>query len=85
MEEKSENNVRTYIAAMMKTLEEVGAGDAVIRGFNSIAVDTAKFDCDLYRFLKMDAEAVNSYTGEYMQNYDWSEFMTAYLAKKVLS
>jgi len=85
LEESSENNVRTYIAAMMKTLEESGAGDAVIKGFNSIAVDTANFDCDLYRFLKMDAAAVNSYTGEYMQNYDWAEFMTAYLAKKVLS
>ena len=54
------------------------------RSHNSVAVDTDKFDCDLYRFLKMDSGAVNAYTGEYMANYSWADFMTGYLDRKTL-
>lgn len=36
-----------------------------------------KLDCDFYRFLALDLEAVNAYSDEYMANYGWAEFMSA--------
>jgi len=83
-DEAKADSVRVYISAMTKALEKAGLADVVIKSFNNIAVDTSKFGCDLYRFLKMDAEAVNEYTGEYMAQYSWAEFMTGYLDGKVL-
>ena len=35
---------------------------------------TELLDCDLYRFLKNDPEAVNAYRGEYLEEYPWAVF-----------
>lgn len=83
LEEKADKNVRTYISSMTKTLEEAGAKDVIVKNRNSVSVVPDKFDCDLYRFFKKDADAVNSYTGEYMAQYSWAEFMAGYLDNKV--
>ena len=32
-----------------------------------------RVDCDLYRFLEGDGEAVSAYYGEYMSQYSWAE------------
>ena len=37
------------------------------------AVDTELLDCDYYRMLKGDMDAVNAYQGEYMKQYSWAE------------
>jgi len=39
----------------------------------------SKLHCDLYEFLKGSADAVNSYAGEYMNNYSWAELTNARL------
>ena len=36
-------------------------------------------DCDLYRFLKGDPEAVNAYRGEYMRDYPWAMLDARYI------
>ncbi len=46
----------------------------LLRGFNSLAVVPEKLDCDYYRFLEGDPEAVNRYHGDYMPQYSWAEF-----------
>lgn len=64
-----------YIAEMIRSLEQAGAGGIVIkekRGFYS--VDIAKVKCDYYDSVNGDVEAINSYHGEYMRNYSWAEF-----------
>jgi len=38
-------------------------------------------DCDLYRFLEGDEEAVNAYFGEYMSQYTWASNTEAQLAQ----
>ena len=83
-EDKEENNslrrqVQTYISTMTKTLKDADAKDVIIKKFNSLAVDTTKVDCDYYRFLQWDIDAVNRYSGEYMSNYSWAEFMAGHL------
>lgn len=65
--------LQKFLTNMMKTLREVGAEEIVRKGYNSFSVDPSKFECDYYRFLDMEAEAVNSFRGEYMVNYSWAE------------
>lgn len=74
---------QTILSTMMKTLKDAGADDCIIRGRNQTAVDISKLDCDYYHFLEGDPVAINAYTGEYMSNYSWSEFVLGYLDKKL--
>ena len=48
--------------------------DCVAMRRNQYAVVPEKIDCDYYRFLKRDANAVNLYHGEFMKQYSWAEF-----------
>ena len=54
-------------------LSRYGVEDILLSGWNAFAIDKAKVSCDYYNFLKGDAGAVQSYLGEYMSNYSWSE------------
>lgn len=67
---------------MMKTLNAANVSDIVVKRYNHLSVDVSKVDCDYYRFLNGDSEAINSYTGEYMMNYSWGEFTIGYLDSK---
>lgn len=71
--------LQTIIASMHRSLKDVGGESVVSRTFGSLAVDTSLIDCDYYRFLSMDLAAINSYTGEYMSQYEWGEFTLDYL------
>lgn len=77
-----QKQLQTIIATMMKTFSSEGVEDIVIKRYNHLSVDTSKIDCDYYRFLNGDKEAINSYTGEYMMNYSWGEFTIGYLDSK---
>ena len=72
--------LQTIIISMCSTFREAGEDDIFIRKYGSIAVDTSRFDCDYYRFLDLDPESVNAYTGEYMNQYEWAELTAGYLS-----
>jgi len=76
--------IQTIISTMIKVLREVDAEDVIIKKHNSIAVDAEKINCDYYRFLKSDMDAIKFYTGEYMTNYSWAELTVGYLNRVVL-
>jgi len=76
------NQVQVAISDMVKILKEYGIEDIIIRSWNQISVDTAKIKCDYYELLKWNANAINSYSGEYMSNYSWAEMTTAALSRK---
>lgn len=67
------NRVQHVVTDLMKALNDAGIGDIIIKGWNCIAVDTTKLDCDYYNFIKGDINAINAYQGEYMSNYSWAE------------
>ena len=48
-------------------------GDALIKRRGSLAIRTGCLDCDYYRMLEGDMDAVNAYRGEYMTDYSWAE------------
>lgn len=78
------NQTQTVISQMMRNLKEAGIEDCVIKKWNYLAIDPERIDCDYYNFLAGDVRAINSYTGEYMSNYSWAEFTTAYLDDMLL-
>ena len=41
-----------------------------------------RFDCDLYRFLNGEIDAVNAYRGEYMSSYPWASITEAYMTRR---
>jgi len=55
------------------TLSEIGVSNLVIRRRGSVGIDATCLDCDYYRFLKGDLQAVNAFHGEYMKQYSWAE------------
>lgn len=68
-----QKQTQTILAAMMKTLKAAGAGAAISKQRNNIAILPDKIECDYYQFLKGDPFARNQYIGEYMSQYSWSE------------
>ena len=63
----------------MQTLKQHDLTSIVQKRYNSIALDPTVLDCDYYRFLELDPGAINAYTGEFLSQYPWAEFMTGYL------
>ena len=71
--------LQKIISSMMQTLREHGAANAIHKTYNAIALNDEAVDCDYYRFLKMDVPSINTYTGEFMTQYSWAEFVAGYL------
>ena len=66
--------LRNMISDLKKTLSDVGAGDIIIKKYNSIGVATDMIDCDYYDFLDGKWEAVERYNGQFMRQYPWAEY-----------
>ncbi len=73
------SQTQTVISQMIRTLKAEGIEDCIIKKWNYLAIEPGRIDCDYYKFLAGDVAAINSYTGEYMSNYSWAEFTTAFL------
>lgn len=71
--------LQKIISSMMQTLKEHNAAHVIHKSYNAISVDDVFVDCDYYRFLKMDVPSINTYTGEFMTQYSWAEFVSGYL------
>ena len=58
-----QKQLQTIIAAMMKTLNAANVSDIVVKRYNHLSVDVSKVDCDYYRFLNGDSEAISKAFG----------------------
>lgn len=74
LQDKNRHYLRNLLSDLKKTFKAYGAQDVLIIKRNQFAIATDKVDCDYYRFLQKDAEAVNEYRGEFMKQYQWAEF-----------
>ncbi|MBR2259430.1 MAG: response regulator [Blautia sp.] len=70
------------IRSLRETLKEAGIEEILEIKSGFLRVRTELLDCDLYRFLKNEPEAVNAYRGEYMEEYSWAVFSSAYLSAR---
>lgn len=64
---------QTVTSALRQALDDVGAADVLLKRWNSLAVDPARIDCDLYRLLDGDPSARSSYRHNYLPQYAWAE------------
>lgn len=72
--------MQKIVSSMLSTLKKYKADEAVEKSWNRLALKTSVVDCDYYRFMqRLDPEAANSYSGTFMAQYSWAEFMTGYL------
>ena len=67
------DQLSTYFAEMKRALAKVGFSDIVIHTRNDYSINTAKLDCDYYRYLNGDPGAAALYNGEFMLQYSWGE------------
>ena len=71
-----------YIRSLRDTLKAHGIGDIFELKRGAMRVFPERFECDMYRLLKGDAQAVNDYHGEYMRAYGWASVTEALLSEK---
>ena len=76
-ENDSESSRKQYLRVLTNDLREtlaaIGMEKVLIKKHNQWAVRKDLLDCDYYRMLSGDVDAVNAYHGEYMSQYSWSE------------
>lgn len=79
-----QNRIRVLVNDLKNTLKAVGMEKVLIREHRELAVRKDLLDCDYYRMLEGDMEALNSYRGEYMTEYSWAELTNGnlYFRKK---
>ena len=68
-----QNYLRVLAADLTKTLRSIGVDDVLLKKRAQWAVDRGKLDCDYYRMLDGDVEALNAFDGRYMSDYSWAE------------
>lgn len=66
------------IRSLRTTLKEYGIDEIFEMQSGMMRICPEKLDCDLYRFLDGDIDAVNAYRGEYMSSYSWASVTEAY-------
>lgn len=52
----------------------MGCSDAIIKKRGMLALSTDYIECDYYKWINGDVNAINKYNGEYMSQYSWAEF-----------
>jgi Response regulator containing CheY-like receiver and SARP domains len=69
----AKHRLRNLTADLRKTLADIGQEGLLLRRRNQLAIISEQLDCDYYRMLDGDMEAVNQFRGEYMAQYSWAE------------
>ena len=67
------------IRSLRTTLESYGVGDILEMKKGSMRICPEKIDCDLYRFIEGDIDAIDAYRGEYMNAYSWASLTESYM------
>ena len=73
------SRIRRILYDLRATLRELGMEDLLIRRRRQLAVRREMLDCDYYRMLEGDMDAVNAFGGTYMMEYSWAELTTGRL------
>lgn len=75
---RGQNYFNVIFDSMRKTLKENGINEMIEIKYGMMRVRPETFDCDLYRYLKGDSEAMASFRGEYLYGYSWAEWNWGY-------
>ena len=81
---RMQKQLDVVLRSLRETLQRYGIDDILEVQKGSLRICPEKLDCDLYRFLQGDADAINAYRGEYMSSYAWAEMTEAYMTQSQL-
>ena len=70
------------IRSLRDTLRKYGSEDIFELSRGTLRIRPEMIDCDMYRFMNGDIEAINSYRGEYMNSYSWAAITEAFIAQE---
>ncbi|MCL2806290.1 MAG: response regulator [Treponema sp.] len=73
--ESLKSQFRQIVADLNQALKAEGFHDVLIKEHGYLAVAPDKFSCDLYDFRKAGSSAGNNYSGKFMMQYSWAEFL----------
>ncbi|MCQ2241633.1 response regulator [Treponema sp.] len=79
---KNKNNLRHCWLSLKQALEPFGVQSILKKGWNCYGIDVNSFWCDAYEFEKGNVQVINSYKGEYMNQYSWAENSKSIFSKK---
>ena len=77
------SQVRMFVSDLQTTLTKLGVGETLVRGYGQIGINTALVDCDYYKYLRGEPDAVRQFHGEYMNQYSFGESTLATLTRDI--
>ena len=72
--EKKLSYLRNLRQDLQNTFTRLGLGGIILKQRGSMAIATDRIECDLYDWLEKKDSSKYRYTGDYMNQYSWSEF-----------
>ncbi|MBO4731542.1 MAG: hypothetical protein J5597_01870 [Spirochaetaceae bacterium] len=78
------NNLRNLIVDIKHSLNELEIQNFFIAEYNNFRINPEAIKCDYYDFLSGDTKAINSFAGEFMNQYSWAEESAGFLEMKAL-
>lgn len=69
----AKHRLRNLVMDLRTQLKGLGMEELLVRKSGVLALQAEQLDCDYYRLLQGDPQAVNAYGGEYMSQYSWAE------------
>lgn len=71
--DKTDSYYRVAKSDLEKALDEIGAGDLLIKEWSRLGIDKNKVFCDYFEYLSGNPSTVNLYKGTYMSQYIWAK------------
>lgn len=79
-----ENYLRNLVSDLRSVLKEYRVDNAIVKKKGMICIVPKEVDCDYYKWIDGDVQAINAYSGEYMSQYSWAETTLAGIESKVM-
>lgn len=76
-EKNAKNSFQTAFKTLRADLAQVGADGILCSARNQKWLDIRDVECDYYRLLQGDEEALRTFPGQYMAEYSWAELSNA--------
>ncbi|WP_294373056.1 response regulator [uncultured Clostridium sp.] len=71
------SQLRNLVSDLRSTFKKAGCEEVIRKKRGVLGIAIEYIDCDYYRWVEGDVNAINAYNGEYMSQYSWAEFTHA--------
>ena len=77
-DKRAQNYFNVIVTSLRETLRAYGISEMLEMNYGLLRVRPELFDCDLYRYLRGDPDAVAEFRGTYLYGYAWAEWSWGY-------